>query len=76
MQENLNLTAGLSTASNEIQKQTNQYIFGENEFEGESFHAAAFVAKYRRVTTLESLRDQLRGYVKDLKTQVIQISNC
>lgn len=47
------------------------YIFEESEFDGSSFHAAAFVAKYRRVTSLESVRDQLRGYMQTVKDQVI-----
>ena len=52
-----------------------QYIFSEEEFEGDSFHAAAFVAKYRRVTSLESLRDQLRGYGSFLKDQLYDTIN-
>ena len=47
-----------------------EFIFSESEFESESFHAASFVGKYRRVTPLESLRDQLRNYVQALKDQV------
>ena len=47
-----------------------QYLFRETEFEDDNFHPAAFVAKYRRVTSLESLRDQLRQYCNTLKDQV------
>ena len=47
-----------------------EFIFNETEFEIESFQPAAFVAKYRRVTSLESLRDQLRNYGGNLKEQV------
>ncbi len=46
------------------------YIFSEAELEEHEFHAAAFVAKYRRVTPLESLRDQFRQCVQGLKDQV------
>jgi len=47
-----------------------QYLFREAEFEDEKFQPAAFIAKYRRVTSLESLRDQLRSYCASLKDQV------
>ena len=47
------------------------FLFRENEFEDDNFHPATFVAKYRRVTSLESLRDQLRQYAASLKQQVI-----
>lgn len=53
----------------------NQFIFREIEFEDENFHAALFVAKYRRVTTLDSLRDQLRLYCDALKQQLYGIIN-
>jgi hypothetical protein len=43
--------------------------------EDENFHAASFVAKYRRVTSLESLRDQLRLYCDALKQQLYGIIN-
>lgn len=52
-----------------------EYIFNEQEFEGDSFQAAFFVAKYRRVTSLESLRDQLRGYGSGLKDQLYDTIN-
>ena len=52
-----------------------QFIFREIEFEDESFHAATFVAKYRRVTSLESLRDQLRHYCDALKQHLYSIIN-
>ena len=52
-----------------------QFIFREIEFEDEKFHAASFVAKYRRVTSLESLRDQLRLYCDALKQQLYGIIN-
>ena len=52
-----------------------EYIFQEIEFEGDGFHAASFVAKYRRVSSLESLRDQLRQYSESLKQQLYDIIN-
>ena len=39
-----------------------QFIFRESDFEDETFHPASFVAKYRRVSSLESLRDQVCEY--------------
>lgn len=53
----------------------NQYLFREAEFEADVFNAAAFVAKYRRVTSLDSLRDQLRTYCDALKQQLYSIIN-
>jgi hypothetical protein len=47
-----------------------QFIFQEDEFEGVEFNPTQFVAKYRRVTSLESLKDQLREYSQSLKNQV------
>lgn len=47
-----------------------QFLFEDTDFEDPNFHAAAFVAKYRRVTSLESLRDQLRQYCSFLKDEV------
>jgi hypothetical protein len=58
------------SVSSSANKGGSGYIFDESEFEGSSFHAAAFVAKYRRVTSLESVRDQLRGYMQTVKDQV------
>ena len=54
---------------------SNHYIFTEDEFEGSSFHAASFVSKYRRVTGLEALREQLRGYSDTLTQQLYAIIN-
>lgn len=54
------------------------YIFQENEFDGpieETFNAAAFIAKYRRVATLESLREQLSQYSDEIQQQLYQIIN-
>ena len=52
-----------------------EFIFQETEFEDENFHPASFVAKYRRVSSLESLRDQLRQYSESLKQQLYDIIN-
>jgi inorganic pyrophosphatase/exopolyphosphatase len=52
-----------------------QFIFKENDFEADSFQAAAFVAKYRRVSSLESLKEQLLQYSNVLKQQLYNIIN-
>ena len=52
-----------------------EYIFSEQEFEDDVFHAASFVAKHRRVTSLDSLRDQLHAYCGALKDQLYSIIN-
>lgn len=52
-----------------------QFIFKENEFEDSNFVAANFVAKYRRVSSLESLKDQLLQYSNALKQQLYNIIN-
>lgn len=52
-----------------------QFIFKEIEFEDDNFHAASFVAKYRRVSSLESLKEQLMQYSNALKQQLYNIIN-
>jgi len=52
-----------------------QFIFKESEFEEETFAAAAFVAKYRRVSSLESIKEQLQQYSNGLKQQLYNIIN-
>jgi hypothetical protein len=52
-----------------------QFIFTLGEFEGSSFDASTFVAKYRRVATLDSLRAQLRQYADAIKSQLFVIIN-
>ena len=52
-----------------------EHIFSDSEFEDDKFHAASFVAKHRRVTSLDSLRDQLRTYCGALKQQLYSIIN-
>lgn len=51
------------------------FIFTEREFEEDSFHAASFVAKYRKVSSLEELKEQLRSYNGVLKEQLYQVIN-
>lgn len=52
-----------------------QFIFKESEFEEETFAAAHFVAKYRRVSSLESIKEQLQQYSNGLKQQLYNIIN-
>lgn len=52
-----------------------QFIFKEEEFEVDSFVPANFVAKYRKVNSLESLKEQLVQYSNVLKQQLYNIIN-
>ncbi|KAJ1437160.1 hypothetical protein B484DRAFT_445351 [Ochromonadaceae sp. CCMP2298] len=52
-----------------------QFIFKEKEFEDDAFNAALFVTKYRRVSSLESLKEQLQQYSNALKQQLYNIIN-
>jgi len=52
-----------------------QFIFREDEFESDDFNAALFVGKYRRVSSLDSLREQLQEYCQNLKDQLYVILN-
>ena len=52
-----------------------QFLFTDDDFENKDFHAASFVAKYRRATSLDSLRSQLRLYCQSLKDQLYNIIN-
>ena len=56
-------------------EQLDDYIFPSADFEDPSFNPAAFVAKYRRVSSLESLRTQLQAYSEALKQQLFVIIN-
>lgn len=67
--------ASLASTTTSVAKADHQYIFTEEEFEQNDFQAAAFVAKYRRVSSLESLKDQLRNYSEELKRQLYSIIN-
>jgi len=51
------------------------FIFREAEFEVDDFSAASFVARHRRVSSLEALREQLRGYCESLKKELYGIIN-
>lgn len=53
----------------------NMFLFRESEFEDDSFDDASFVAKYRRVITLESLREQLIAYNANVKKDLYSIIN-
>lgn len=64
-----------STASVSAEDSENQYLFSGTEFEDDAFRAASFVAKYRRVTSLESLKQQLRLYCEFLKKNLYEIIN-
>lgn len=52
-----------------------EYIFGEIEFEDDGFNASTFVSKYRKVSSLESLKEQLISYSNKLKQQLYLIIN-
>jgi len=52
-----------------------EFIFTSEEFEDEGFQASAFVSKYRRVSSMDSLKDQLREYSEMLKQQLFVIIN-
>jgi len=58
-------------------KETNgsQFIFKETEFEAQNFQAANFVTKYRKVCSLESLKEQLLQYSNEVKQQLYDIIN-
>ncbi len=52
-----------------------QFIFTVNDFEIENYDPSAFLARYRRVATLDSLRTQLRQYSAAIKDQLFVIIN-
>ena len=52
-----------------------QFIFQESELEDDTFQASLFVTRYRKVTSLESLREQLVAYSQGLKKQLYGIIN-
>jgi hypothetical protein len=65
--------ASLSNASKPALQ--DQYIFRESDLEAIDFDASDFVSKYRRVTSLESLRQQLQSCSDGLKQQLYDIIN-
>jgi hypothetical protein len=63
------------SSSSSLVDATPQFLFTDEDFESSEFHAASFVAKYRRATSLDSLRSQLRLYCQSLKDQLYNIIN-
>jgi hypothetical protein len=64
-----------SSSSSSTQDDSHRYIFQESDFEDDNFNAASFVARFRRVAPLDSLKDQLRIYSAGLKQQLYEIIN-
>lgn len=54
---------------------TTELLFLEEDFELEHFDDAEFVAKYRKVITLESLREQLVEYSGNVRNELYAIIN-
>lgn len=52
-----------------------QFLFRDEEFDDGDFDAAQFVARYRRVTSLESLREQLVSFNQHVQKQLYSIIN-
>ncbi len=52
-----------------------EFIFRENEFEVANFSASNFISKYRRIDSLESIKEQLQLYCKGLKQELYDIIN-
>ena len=50
-------------------------LFQEEDFHQERFDDAEFVAKYRKVITLESLREQLLTYSHSVRQELYAIIN-
>ena len=55
--------------------ETNRFIFQESDFDDPNFNSGAFVARYRRVAPLDSLKEQLRAYCASLKLQLYDVIN-
>lgn len=53
----------------------NSFLFRDQEFDDAEFDSVAFVARYRRVASLESLREQLQGYSNHVRKQLYAIIN-
>lgn len=77
MERELNASLELNAISVHAAKTAlqDQFIFRESDFEDLSFDASDFVSKYRRVTSLESLRQQLQSCSDGLKQQLYEIIN-
>jgi hypothetical protein len=54
---------------------SDELLFRDSDFEDENFDDAEFVSKYRRVITLESLREQLVIYNSLVKKDLYSIIN-
>lgn len=52
-----------------------ELLFRDSDFEQETFDDAEFVSKYRRVVTLESLREQLVSYNTSVRKELYAIIN-
>ena len=53
-----------------------EYIFQESDFDSSAqFRPPAFISKYRRISSLESLREQLHAYNSALKDDLYNIIN-
>lgn len=68
------ISSSSSTASSTA-PQEGFFIFPESEFEGELFHTPSLITKYRKVVSLEALREQLLAYSGALKQQLYTIIN-
>lgn len=60
-----------------LESHTPSFIFRDEDFaiDQEEFDAAAFVTRFRRVTPLESLREQLVAYSNHVRKQLYVIIN-
>lgn len=56
-------------------KGTELLLFTGEDFDHQYFDAAEFVAKYRRIITLESLREQLLAFSGGIQKELYQIIN-
>lgn len=52
------------------------FLFEEGEFDSDAFNAEAFIAKYRRVAPLESVKDELVQYKDILNERVCDYNIC
>jgi hypothetical protein len=52
-----------------------KYCFEASDFEASKFDAATFVTAAKEVSSLEVLRDHLRGYQRDLREELYQVIN-
>ncbi len=52
-----------------------EFIFREDEFESQNFSPSNFISKYRRIDSLESIKEQLQLYCKGLKQELYNIIN-